>query len=159
MSSGRGQGIGLEQADDPFELVRFVEAQRGSYGGYESAHRELEAGCKVTHWMWYIFPQLRGLGLSDNAFLYGISGLSEARAYAQHPLLGERLRECTRIIAGMRRDTTADKVFGSTDSLKLRSCMTLFELADPAESAYTRVLERYFDGMRDERTLQMLALR
>jgi uncharacterized protein (DUF1810 family) len=83
--------------------------------------------------MWYIFPQLRGLGRSDNAFRYGISGLSEARAYAQHPLLGERLRECTRIIAGMRRDTTADKVFGSTDSLKLRSCMTLFELADPAE--------------------------
>ena len=148
----------MKETDDPFDLSRFVEAQQGPSGGYESAHRELAAGRKVTHWMWYIFPQLRGLGTSSYSDRFGISGLAEARAYARHALLGERLRECIRLVVGLSGDATVQTIFGSTDSMKLRSCMTLFELADPAEASYVRVLDRYFAGVRDARTLKLLEL-
>jgi uncharacterized protein (DUF1810 family) len=142
--------------DDPFGLSRFVDAQKAVGGGFDDARRELTAGRKRSHWMWYVFPQLRGLGISPTAQFYGLSGLAEAQALARHPLLGARLRECTRRVDALRPGATAEAVFGAVDALKLRSCMTLFERADPAEPAYAGVLDRFYGGVRDERTLALL---
>jgi uncharacterized protein (DUF1810 family) len=139
---------------DPFDLARFVDAQQ-TMTRYDEVLRELAAGCKRSHWMWFVFPQLRGLGHSPFAQRYGLAGLAEAQAYAAHPLLGARLRECTRQIAALP-NTTAEAVFGPVDALKLRSCLTLFELADPAEPAYAQVLQRWYAGARDARTLALL---
>jgi uncharacterized protein (DUF1810 family) len=135
------------------DLDRFVEAQRGVH---ERARSELEAGRKTSHWMWFIFPQLAGLGASPTAIHYGIRSLVEARAYAAHPLLGPRLREMAAIAASLR-GLTAGQVFGYPDDLKFRSSMTLFEAADPGETVYGEALEALCGGQRDQRTLRLLS--
>jgi uncharacterized protein (DUF1810 family) len=142
---------------DPYELARFLDAQAPCYA---RVLEELAAGAKASHWMWFIFPQLRGLGLSSTARRFGLSGLEEARAYLAHPLLGARLRECTRLLLAVE-GRTAHEIFGSPDDLKLRSCLTLFAYAaDPAPLADTRVfgeaLAKYYRGEPDPRTLELL---
>lgn len=135
---------------DPYRLERFVAAQdRG--GVYGRAVAELRAGRKTSHWMWFVFPQIAGLGSSPMAIQYAISGLDEARAYLGHPVLGPRLRECAGIVAGLG-GKDADDVFGYIDAVKLRSSMTLFAAAAPGEAVFTDVLARYFGGERDEAT-------
>jgi uncharacterized protein (DUF1810 family) len=136
--------------DDPFDLARFVEAQRGSY---DQALQELTAGHKRSHWMWFIFPQFAGLGFSAMAQRYAISSLDEARAYLQHPVLGERLRTCTAAVNAVA-GRSAHAIFGSPDDVKFRSSMTLFGRADPAEPAFRTALAGYFDGQEDPRTLE-----
>lgn len=138
--------------DDPFDLERFVAAQRSSY---DQALRELQAGDKRSHWMWFIFPQLAGLGSSAMAQRYAISGLDEAQAYLQHSVLGERLRVCTAAVNAVT-GRTAHQVFGSPDDIKFRSSMTLFGRADPADGGFNHALARYFGGEEDPRTLALL---
>jgi uncharacterized protein (DUF1810 family) len=135
--------------DDPYDLERFVAAQSG--GVYERALAELRRGSKTGHWMWFIFPQIAGLGFSAMSQRYAIASLDEARAYLAHPLLGPRLRECARAVAGAE-GKTAEQIFGSIDAIKLRSSMTLFHRADPAEPVFTAVLQRYFEGVTDDET-------
>ena len=135
-----------------FDLKRFTDAQRRDY---ERALSEIKNGRKRTHWMWYIFPQLRGLGVSETAYRYGISGLEEARAYLNDPVLGARLKEISEALMALD-DKDASFIFGWPDDLKLRSCMTLFALVSEADSVFQRVLDAYFDGERDDRTLKML---
>ena len=138
---------------DPFDLERFVRAQNG--GVYEQALRELQAGDKRSHWMWFVFPQVGGLGRSPMAQRYAISGLPEAHAYLAHPVLGPRLVEASQALLELSgRDPV--RVLGSTDALKLRSSMTLFETAAPDERVFGEVLERYFGGERDEATATQL---
>ena len=138
---------------DPFDLERFVRAQNG--GVYEQALRELRAGDKRSHWMWFVFPQVAGLGRSPMAQRYAISGLPEAHAYLAHPVLGPRLVEASQALLELSgRDPV--RVLGSTDALKLRSSMTLFETAAPDERVFGEVLERYFGGERDEATATQL---
>jgi uncharacterized protein (DUF1810 family) len=138
---------------DPFDLERFVRAQDG--GVYEQALRELRAGDKRSHWMWFVFPQVGGLGRSPMAQRYAISGLPEAHAYLAHPVLGPRLVEASQALLELSgRDPV--RVLGSTDALKLRSSMTLFETAAPDERVFGEVLERYFGGERDEATATRL---
>lgn len=138
---------------DPHDLARFVEAQRGSY---EQALAELSAGHKRIHWMWFIFPQLASLGSSAMAQRYAISGLDEARAYLQHPVLGPRLQDCTAAVNAVA-GRTAHQVFGSPDDMKFRSSMTLFAAADPSASSFTTALSRYYDGRPDPQTLGLLS--
>lgn len=138
--------------DDPFDLARFIDAQRGSY---DQALRELTAGHKRSHWMWFIFPQLAGLGSSSMAQRYAISALAEARAYLQHSMLGERLRTCTAAVNAVS-GRSAHQIFGAPDDIKFRSSMTLFAAADPGEAAFRTALERYYDGQADPRTLELL---
>ena len=138
--------------DDPFDLARFVEAQRSTY---EQVVAELKAGRKRSHWMWFVFPQLRGLGRSTAAERYGISGAEEARAYLAHPLLGPRLLECTELVLAIERMSATD-IFGTPDDLKLRSCMTLFETVAPEHPAFAVVLDKLFGRERDPRSLAML---
>lgn len=133
-------------------LERFVQAQAGVY---DAALAEVRAGRKRSHWMWFIFPQLKSLGRSPTAQFYGIDDLDEARAYLRHPVLGPRLRECARTVAGLR-GRTAFEVFGSPDDLKLGSSLTLFEAADPAEPAFGAALAAVWDGQRDAETLRLL---
>ncbi len=138
---------------DPFDLERFVRAQDG--GVYDQALRELRAGDKRGHWMWFVFPQIAGLGRSPMAQRYAVSGLEEARAYLAHPVLGPRLVECAQALLELSgRDPV--RVLGSVDAVKLRSSMTLFEAAAPDERVFAEVLERYFDGERDEATTTRL---
>ncbi|UIJ35452.1 DUF1810 domain-containing protein [Allobranchiibius sp. GilTou73] len=137
-----------------FELERFVTAQDG--GTYDTALRELRAGDKRSHWMWFVFPQIAGLGMSPTAQRYAVSGLPEARAYLQHPVLGPRLRECCEALLGVR-GRSAVQILGGIDGVKLRSSMTLFLRADPAERLFTQVLDRYYDGSPDPRTDELLA--
>ena len=133
-----------------FDLERFVDAQQGVY---EQALAELEAGRKRTHWMWFIFPQLRGLGHSSTAEFYGIGSLNEARAYIAHPLLGPRLILCTEAVLGIS-DRSLQAIFGSPDDMKFRSSMTLFVLAaGNPDSVFQRALDRYCGGRMDERTV------
>lgn len=139
---------------DPYRLERFTAAQdRG--GTYERAVAELRQGAKATHWMWFVFPQVAGLGFSAMSREYAISGLEEARAYLRHPVLGPRLRECARVVADAE-DTTAERIFGSVDAMKLRSSMTLFAAADPEEPVFAAVLDEHFGGERDDVTLARL---
>lgn len=148
--------------DDPWRLERFVAAQdRG--GTYRRAVAELRAGAKVSHWMWFIFPQVAGLGMSAMSREYAISSVPEARAYLAHPVLGPRLIECARVVADTE-GRTAEQVFGYVDAMKLRSSMTLFAAATgdaaPAASGATvfrEVLDKYFGGVPDEETLMRLA--
>jgi len=140
-------------AYDPFDLQRFLDAQAG--GTYEGALAELRAGRKRGHWIWFVLPQLRGLGLSPTSQHYGITGLDEARAFAAHPVLGPRLRECSAALLALD-ETHPVRVLGSVDAVKLRSCATLFEAAAPEEPVFTAVLERWFDGERDPATLDRL---
>ena len=138
---------------DPFGLERFVGAQDG--GVYEQALRELRAGAKRGHWMWFVFPQVAGLGRSSTAQHYALAGLEEARAYLAHPVLGPRLVECAQALLELSgRDPV--RVLGSVDAVKLRSSMTLFEAAAPDERVFAEVLERWFDGERDEATTSRL---
>ncbi|MCC3246326.1 DUF1810 domain-containing protein [Methylocystis sp. WRRC1] len=138
--------------DDPHDLRRFVDAQRSAY---DRALRELQAGRKTSHWMWYVFPQLRGLGFSETAQFYGISGLDEAVAYLAHPILGPRLRACVEAMLAIEGRTAAD-VLGDVDGKKFRSSMTLFAHAAPQEAIFAKALEKFFAGEEDARTLAML---
>jgi len=133
---------------DPFQLGRFVEAQAGSYA---TALREIRAGAKRSHWMWYIFPQIAGLGHSATAQHYAIGSLKEAQAYLAHPVLGPRLMECVAALDALE-GTTAERVFGSVDAMKLRSSLTLFEAAG---GHFGGTITRWF-GERDARTLALL---
>jgi uncharacterized protein (DUF1810 family) len=134
---------------DPFNLERFVQAQAGSYA---HALAELHAGAKRSHWMWFVFPQISGLGASAMAQRYAITGLPEARAYLAHPVLGPRYRECVDAILGVE-GRSAHAIFGSPDDLKLRSSLTLFGAAAPDEPRFQTGLDRYFAGEGDPATL------
>lgn len=140
---------------DPFDLDRFVTAQAGSY---DDALAELRAGRRRSHWMWFVLPQLPGLGRSQMAQHYAVSGLDEARAYLAHPLLGPRLVECARTLAGLQTDD-AGAVLGPVDAQKLHSSMTLFARADARQPPFQHVLDRYFDGEPDRATLALLGHR
>jgi uncharacterized protein (DUF1810 family) len=134
------------------DLSRFVEAQDGSY---ERALAELRAGRKAGHWMWFVFPQVAGLGRSPTAQHYAIGDLDEARAYLTHPVLGPRLVECAQALLDLPGDDAAT-VLGPVDAVKLRSSMTLFAHADPAQPVFRAVLERYYGGREDEATTSRL---
>jgi uncharacterized protein (DUF1810 family) len=140
-------------AADPFDLRRFVAAQRD---GFDDALAELRAGRKEGHWIWYVLPQMRGLGASSMSARYGIGSLAEARAYLAHPVLGPRLAQCVEATA-RHEDLGAERIFGPLDAMKFRSCLTLFAAAAAEPSVYSRALERFFGGERDPRTLQLLA--
>ena len=137
---------------DPFDLQRFVDAQNSVY---PQVTAELAAGAKASHWMWFIFPQLRGLGRSSTARHYGIASLAEAQAYWRHALLGARLRECCRLLTQVH-GRSAPQILGSIDALKLCSCLTLFERAAPDEPLFAELLRAYYEGERDAATLQLL---
>ena len=137
------------------DLDRFVRAQDDG-GTYDRALAELRAGRKATHWMWFVFPQVAGLGHSPTAQAYAIADLAEARAYLAHGVLGPRLRECCRALLDLD-DVSAERVLGEVDAIKLRSSMTLFALADPSEAVFADVLERFYDGEEDGRTVSLLA--
>lgn len=137
---------------DPHDLNRFVEAQHDTY---DQAVRELADGRKTSHWMWFVFPQLRSLGHSAMATRFGIASLDEARAYLAHPLLGPRLEECTDLV--LRIDgRSINVIFGSPDDMKFRSCMTLFDVAAPQSAIFAQALRKYFGGTADARTLELL---
>ena len=140
--------------DDPYRLERFVQAQDAG-GTFQRAVAELRAGRKVSHWMWFVFPQVEGLGLSAMSQRYAISGLAEARAYLQHPVLGTRLVECATVLAGTDGKSAAE-ILGPVDAMKLRSSMTLFAAAAPDQRAFSAVLTKYFGGRTDEATLARL---
>lgn len=142
----------MPSASDPFDLNRFVRAQAPVYRGVVE---ELRGGRKRGHWMWFVFPQLSGLGSSPMADRYGISGLDEARAYLRHRLLGPRLRECTQLVNGVQGRSAAE-IFGSPDDLKLRSSMTLFVRAADDNEDFTALLDRYYDGGEDPLTVARL---
>lgn len=135
------------------DLERFVEAQNPVY---ESVCAELKAGRKATHWMWFVFPQLQGLGHSATAWHFGIASAAEAAAYLDHPVLGARLRECVGLVLAID-DRTAHEIFSSPDDLKFRSSMTLFAAAAPDDPLFRRALERYYGGAGDPLTLSLLA--
>ena len=140
--------------DDPYRLERFVQAQ-DTGGTFQRAVAELRAGRKVTHWMWFVFPQVEGLGLSAMSQRYAISGLAEARAYLQPPGLGTRLVECATVLAATDGKSEAE-ILGAVDAMKLRSSMTLFAAAAPDQPAFGAVLTKYFGGSPDEATLARL---
>jgi len=135
---------------DPFDLQRFVTAQAPVY---DRVTAELAAGLKTSHWMWFVFPQLKSLGRSSTALHYGIGSLDEARAYWRHPLLGARLTQCGELLMVLPPGRSAPQIFGAIDALKLRSCLTLFERAAPDESLFGALLQRYCNGERDAATL------
>lgn len=135
-------------------LSRFLNAQQNTY---EDALREITAGRKRSHWMWYIFPQVLGLGFTDTSKYYAIKDLQEAQAYLSHPVLGERLIGISKaLMAQEKRDAQA--VFGSPDELKLKSSMTLFSLVPAADLVFRQVIDAFFDGEQDQKTLQLLGL-
>jgi uncharacterized protein (DUF1810 family) len=138
--------------DDPYDLNRFILAQENDYA---PALAEIRSGRKRTHWMWYIFPQLDGLGFSETARRYAIRGPNEARAYLEHPVLGPRLVECAEAVLAVQC-RSAREIFGTPDDLKLRSCATLFAEVSPAGSVFHRLIQVYFGGAPDGRTLTLL---
>lgn len=140
--------------EDPFDLQRFVAAQAGTY---ETALAELRRGRKASHWMWFIFPQLAGLGSSPMAQTYAIGSLDEARAYLAHPALGPRLRECVQAVNALA-GRSAHQIFDAPDDLKFRSSLTLFAKAAPQEPLFATALGKYFGGELDLRTLARLDL-
>lgn len=140
-------------AHDAFDLNRFVAAQDDG-GAYARIVTELRQGAKTSHWMWFVFPQIAGLGQSATARRYAISSVAEARAYLAHPVLGPRLTECAGIVAGLT-GRTAEQIFGGIDALKLRSSMTLFRLADPQQPVFGQVLDQYYGGLPDASTEQL----
>ena len=133
-------------------LERFVEAQDRVY---VSVCEELAAGEKTSHWMWFVFPQLKALGRSPIAKHFGIESKDEALAYWKHPVLGSRLKECTKLVLAVG-DKTIHEVFGSPDDLKFRSCMTLFAQVAPEEPVFSQALERFYGGQPDESTIELL---
>ena len=137
---------------DNIELIKFLDAQNEVY---EKALSEIKKGKKETHWMWYIFPQVQGLGYSETAKHYGIKDLNEAAAYLEHPILGKHLIEISEEVWSLK-GKTATQIFGTPDDMKLRSCMTLFAKVKNANPIFNKVLEKYFNGLPDERTLQLL---
>ncbi|MDQ6926297.1 MAG: DUF1810 domain-containing protein [Candidatus Eremiobacteraeota bacterium] len=139
-------------AGDPYDLDRFARAQESDYA---RALAEVTSGRKRSHWMWYIFPQFRGLGRSAMAERYAIQHVAEAEAYLGHPVLGPRLVACAEAALGVERRSAHD-IFGSPDDLKLRSCMTLFAHVSPDGSVFQRVLDRYFEGQPDPATIALL---
>jgi uncharacterized protein (DUF1810 family) len=138
--------------DDVYDLNRFVRAQQDDY---ERALAEITSGQKRTHWMWYIFPQLDGLAFSPTAKRYAIKSIEEARAYLEHPILGPRLLTCAEAAVGVE-GRSATEIFGSPDDLKLKSCATLFSAVAPPGSVFDRLLEKYYRGARDGKTLELL---
>ncbi|MDO5442099.1 MAG: DUF1810 domain-containing protein [Bacteroidia bacterium] len=137
-----------------FDLQRFIDAQNEG-NTYKNALKEIGNGQKEGHWMWYIFPQLRGLGRSDTAMYYGLIGKAEAKAYLADKTLGSRLREITNSVAQVK-GKTAVEIFGAADAMKFRSCMTLFYLVSGKEEAFRKVLAKYYDGKLDQKTIEML---
>jgi len=137
---------------DTFHLERFLDAQAGQY---EQVLGELRAGCKRSHWIWFIFPQMKGLGHSPQSEYYGIGSLDEAAAYARHPLLGPRLVECAELVNRVKGRSIRD-ILGTPDDLKFRSCMTLFARAAEDEPVFSAALDRYFSGEPDPLTLRFL---
>ncbi|MBV9834549.1 MAG: DUF1810 domain-containing protein [Alphaproteobacteria bacterium] len=147
----------MAQTDDPYDLARFVRAQEDDYA---QALSELQAGRKRSHWIWYILPQLLGLGSSSMAVRYGITSLDEARAYLKHAVLGARLRECVAAINAHGDGSSAEEMLGSIDAQKFRSCLTLFIAAAehdaPSRQEFQQALDRYYGGVPDQRTLGLL---
>jgi len=138
--------------NDPFDLGRFVNVQAGIY---PEVLAELRAGRKHSHWIWFIFPQMKGLGHSSYANFYGIASLAEATAYTRHPVLGPRLEECTRLVLAAQ-GCTIESILGSPDDLKFRSSMTLFHRAAPENPLFIEALEKYFGGKPDPLSLELL---
>ena len=138
--------------DDPYDLHRFVDAQSTIF---EQALSEIRSGRKRSHWMWFIFPQFRGLGSSPTSQHYAIASLAEAEAYLRHPILGPRLQECVKALLALE-ETTASEIFGYPDDLKLRSSATLFAHVSPRESPFEQLLERYFGGEPDSQTIRLI---
>ena len=136
------------------DLERFVQAQAGVYDGVLA---ELRRGHKSGHWMWFVFPQIAGLGRSPVSEHFAIASLEEARAYVAHPVLGPRLRECASVVLAIQ-DRSAEAIFGPIDAMKLRSSMTLFHRAGPDEPVFGEVIDRFFDGQADARTDELLGL-
>jgi uncharacterized protein (DUF1810 family) len=139
-------------SDDAYDLARFIKAQEGTY---YHALAEIRRGRKESHWMWFIFPQFRGLGRSSVSQLYAIKSADEARAYLAHPLLGTRLMECAEAVLAVA-GRSADDIFGTPDDLKLRSCATLFATVSPPDSVFHRIIDKYFHGESDDVTLALL---
>jgi uncharacterized protein (DUF1810 family) len=137
---------------DPYNLNRFVEAQASNY---DEALAELRAGHKQTHWSWYVFPQVRGLGSSAMSVRYAIGSKAEASAYLEHPVLGARLRECLKAM-NAHRGMSAERILGDIDAQKFRSCLTLFAQAAPTETVFSESLNRFFNGAPDSATLAIL---
>lgn len=138
--------------DDPHNLNRFVEAQKRDY---ERALSEVSGGQKRSHWMWYIFPQYDGLGFTATSKHYAIKSLDEAKAYLAHPVLGPRLLKCAQTVVDLD-GRSANQIFGSPDDLKLRSCATLFAFVSANGSVFHRLIEKYYAGLFDDRTLRLL---
>jgi len=138
-----------------YDLNRFIEAQSAGYSGYESALNEIKGGYKQGHWIWYIFPQLKGLGISQTAQYYGIDGIGEARAYLDEPTLKARLIEISKALAGLD-ETDPVKILGDTDAMKVRSCMTLFLSVDPNNETFQAVIDKFYGGNLDGKTLEIL---
>ena len=138
--------------DDPYDLNRFIEAQNTNY---EAAISELRAGRKRSHWMWYVFPQIVGLGNSAMSYRYGITSEDEARAYLAHPVLGPRLIECAEVVLAIE-NRSAHEILGSPDDLKLKSSATLFAHVSPPGSVFERILDKYYSSERDSRTLALV---
>lgn len=137
---------------DPFDLSRFVRAQEDDY---ERVLLEIRGGLKCTHWMWYIFPQVDGLAFSATSKHYSIKSLEEAKAYLDHPVLGPRLLECAEAVVRVE-GRSASEILGSPDDLKLRSCATLFASVSPPGAVFDRLLDKYYRGRRDDKTLELL---
>jgi len=138
--------------NDPYNLDRFIAAQEGIFG---DVLKELENGRKQTHWMWFIFPQIDGLGFSSTTKYYAIKSLEEARQYLNHPVLGVRLLQCAGLVLAVE-GKSANEIFSSPDDLKLKSSMTLFASVTGADPVFVRVLEKYFHGKQDERTIAFI---
>jgi uncharacterized protein (DUF1810 family) len=151
LSTAGGERVSAD-ASDPHDLNRFVRAQENVYA---QALEEIQWGQKRSHWMWYLFPQFDGLGQSSTSKKYSIKSVAEAEAYLEHPVLGPRLIECCEAALKIE-GRSAHTIFGSPDDLKLRSCATLFAQASPRGSAFHRLLDKYFDGDRDEQTLRLM---
>jgi len=140
-------------SDDPFNLRRFVAVQQPVF---EQVLAELKQGCKASHWMWFIFPQIAGLGSSHMAKRFAISSRAEAEAFLKHAILGFRLKECVRLVSAIE-NRTIEEIFGYPDNLKFRSCMTLFLIATTDNTLFKNALHKYFDGKPDQLTLDILA--
>jgi uncharacterized protein (DUF1810 family) len=139
-------------SNDPYDLARFVRAQENDY---EQALSEIKSGRKRTHWMWYIFPQIDGIAFSSTSKRYSIKSVAEARAYLAHPILGPRLLKCAEEVVRVEGRTATD-IFGTPDDVKLRSCATLFVCVSPRNSVFDRLLDKYYGGGRDGKTLELL---
>jgi uncharacterized protein (DUF1810 family) len=146
------RNLAMSVSDDPYDLNRFLQAQSGDYA---QALSEIKAGRKRSHWMWYIFPQIDGLGFSSMSQRYAIKSVTEAKAYLDHPMLGPRLVEIAEAALSVEGRSAHD-IFGSPDDMKLKSCATLFARVSPPDSVFSRLLDKYFRGERDGKTLGLM---